>query len=118
METHGIVLFYGISMIWSRLEREIVAGREREPKTPIGTWKEAQSKRYTLEYLSKQMHKANVDIAPTMICGEISGNIEVIDVDTKHWPGIDAMYMSEINKVFLSYTIDYGYIRLCLADII
>lgn len=95
-------LYYsmGISMIWSRLEREIVAGREREPKTPIGTWKEAQSKRYTLEYLSKQMHKANVDIAPTMICGEISGNIEVIDVDTKHWPGIDAMYMSEINKLF------------------
>src|SRR6187399_4432 len=90
----------GLSMIWSRIETEIVNGIEKTPKTPIGRWKAAQKDRFTLKELSRIMHGSSVQIAPTIVCGQVSGNLEIIDVDVKHWIGIDVIYFSEIKSLY------------------
>ncbi len=98
----GMMEYYsmGLSMIWSRTESEFVNGEEKLPKTPIGRWKTAQSVRWSEMALSDMMTKAKVAIAPTIVTGEVSGNLEVIDVDVKHWSGIDAMLFTQIKALF------------------
>ena len=90
----------GLSMIWARLEREVVGGVDREPKTPLGAWKSAQKLCWSEEALSSMMMKAKVSIAPTIVCGKVSGNLEIIDIDVKYWPGIDAMYFAQVMAMF------------------
>lgn len=90
----------GLSMIWARLEREVVGGVDREPKTPLGAWKSAQSLRWSEEALSAMMMKAKVSISPTIVTGQVSGNLEIIDIDVKYWPGIDAMYFAQVTAMF------------------
>ncbi len=90
----------GLSMIWARLEREVVGGVDREPKTPIGSWKSAQKLRWSEEALSSMMMKAKVTISPAIVTGAVSGNLEIIDIDVKYWPGIDAMYFAQITAMF------------------
>lgn len=99
---NGMQFYYdmGLSMIWSRVETEIVNGIERTPKTPVGRWKAAQINRFTLKELSRIMHGSAVQIAPTIVCGHVSGNLEIIDVDVKHWIGIDVIYFSEIKSLY------------------
>ena len=99
---NGMHFYYdmGLSMIWSRVETEIVNGIERTPKTPVGRWKAAQINRFTLKELSRVMHGSAVQIAPTIVCGQVSGNLEIIDVDVKHWIGIDVIYFSEIKSLY------------------
>jgi hypothetical protein len=89
----GMKYYYdmGLSMIWARLEREVVNGVDKEPKTPIGAWKSAQENRWSEAALSNMMMKAKVKISPTIVTGAVSGNLEIIDVDVKYWPGIDAI---------------------------
>lgn len=90
----------GLSMLWSRMEMEIVNGKERGAKTPLGQWKPATETRYTLDHLAAAMHKTKVAIGPTIVCGAVSGNLEVIDIDVKHWPGIDTMFLAEFKDLF------------------
>ncbi len=99
---NGMLYYYdmGLSMIWSRVETEIVNGIERTPKTPVGRWKAAQHNRFTLKELSRIMHGSSVQIAPTIVCGRVSGNLEIIDIDVKHWIGIDVIYFSEIKSLY------------------
>ncbi|MBK8451687.1 MAG: bifunctional DNA primase/polymerase [Saprospiraceae bacterium] len=72
----------------------------KPPKSPIGNWKSAQEIRFTEASLAIMMHKAKVRISPAIVCGKVSGNLEVIDVDVKHWPGIDTRFFSEIEKLY------------------
>src|SRR5687767_11038860 len=90
----------GLSMIWSRTESEVVNGVDKLPKTPIGTWKSAQTIRFSEDALAKIMANAKVAIAPTVICGEISGNLEIIDLDEKHWQGIAVMFFTQVKSMF------------------
>lgn len=93
----------GLSMIWGRAEDEIVKSGIKKAKTPIVTsWSSEPEHRFTLDALSKMMIKANakIKIAPIIICGKASGNLVVIDVDNKHWPGIDVRYFTAIRETF------------------
>jgi hypothetical protein len=98
----GMMHYYnmGLSMLWCRMETEIINGKEYKPKTPLGKWRSAQEVRFTEEYLSKQMHMAKVRIGIQVVCGKVSGNLEVIDIDVKHWSGIDARYFTEIKALY------------------
>jgi hypothetical protein len=99
---NGLEYYYemGLSMIWSRIEKEVVNGVEKAPKTPLGRWKSAQMNRFSLKELSRLMHTSNVQIAPTIVCGAVSGNLEIIDLDVKYWPGIDVIYFSEVKSLY------------------
>ncbi len=48
------------------------------------------------------MHNApaGLQIAPIIICGKGSGNLWAIDIDIKHWPGIDVRYFAAIRETF------------------
>jgi len=76
---NGMQYYYdmGLSMIWSRVETEIVNGIERTPKTPVGRWKAAQVNRFTLKELNRVMHGSAVQIAPTIVCGQVLESIEL-----------------------------------------
>lgn len=50
-------------------------------KTPIGTWKDLQTRILSQEELSKRFEQAD---AIAIICGEVSGGLEVVDVDLKY----------------------------------
>lgn len=90
----------GLSTLWCRMEEEVYNGKIRKAKTPIGQWKSAMKTRFSLDHLAKTMHTANVKLGIAVVCGEISGNLEVIDIDVKHWPGIDALYLQEVKDIF------------------
>jgi len=46
------------------------------------------------------MTSTTVAFAPAIVCGEVSGNLEVIDIDVKHWPGIDTMYFVALKDFY------------------
>lgn len=68
-------------------------------KSPFSGWKSSQDKRLTETELWKQMDK-NYTTSVALICGVISGNVEVIDVDSKNKPGIDAKLFTDIKEFF------------------
>ena len=68
-------------------------------KTPYGPWREFQNRIITKQELWQEMEKRNTT-AIAMVCGKVSGNLEVIDVDTKHHPGIDAQLLTDLRTFF------------------
>lgn len=73
-------------------------GSPRNAKTPIGYWKKNQlvrtPKQELLEFLS-----INQRYSTGIVCGAISGNLEVLDFDTKNWSGIDTLYFTELKQL-------------------
>jgi hypothetical protein len=106
-----------LSMVWCRMEVEIINDKEFGPKTPIGKWKSAQEIRFTEDFLHKQMLNIKIQFGAQVVCGKVSRNLEVIDIDVKHWAGIDARYFSEVkalypelfNRLRIHRTISGGY---------
>lgn len=67
-------------------------------KTPYAGWKYFQKHIATPDVLFHEMDKHGTNAA-AIICGEVSGNLEVIDVDVKNWQGIDALFLNAIREV-------------------
>jgi len=91
----------GLSMMWGRIDADPV--KNKKPKSPIVTsWSSEPEKRFTLDELAKVMTKQlpHLRIAPIIICGKGSGNLIVIDLDIKHWPGIDVLYFAAVRETY------------------
>lgn len=72
----------------------------RSAKTPYGkSWKQYQTKIIAKEELWHEMDKYHTT-AVAMIGGKVSGNLEIIDIDVKYNPGIDAILFSDISKFY------------------
>lgn len=85
----------GISLIPVREE----ADASRPAKTPYGSWADAQqrvSEEGELWYVMEQKNTTAI----AAVCGVVSGNLECIDIDSKYYPGIDAILLSDIAKFY------------------
>ncbi|MCW8314191.1 bifunctional DNA primase/polymerase [Sphingobacterium sp. InxBP1] len=85
----------GISLIPVREEAEC----GRPAKTPYGSWAEYQQRVADEGELWVIMEQKNTT-AIAAVCGAVSGNLECIDIDSKYYPGIDAILLSDINKFY------------------
>jgi len=89
-----------ISIIPVRDKEETTpAGEIRMAKTAYFGWKRFQREIISEGELYSQMEKANT-AAIAMVCGAVSGNLEVIDIDVKNWLGIDARLFSDIKTIY------------------
>lgn len=89
-----------LSSIWNQVEAllsqniSIIPVRDKSDqkgvaKTPYQGWKNYQTSIISKEDLWQQMEKHNTAAIAT-ICGKVSGNLEVIDIDIKNKLGVDA----------------------------
>lgn len=91
----------GLSMMWGRAEDD--PAKKKKAKSPlVSTWSSEVESRLSLDALSKMMHKegAHIKIAPIIICGKASGNLIVIDIDEKHFPGISARFLLALRETY------------------
>jgi hypothetical protein len=72
---------------------------DRAPKTPYGAWKQFQSRRATKDELWHEMESKNTT-AIAIVCGKISGNLEVIDIDVKFKEGVAGVLFSLLQASF------------------
>lgn len=68
-------------------------------KMPYRGWKEYQSRQIQLTDLWGQM-EFHETAAIAIIAGKVSGNLEIIDIDVKYKPGIDATILSDIKSLY------------------
>lgn len=68
-------------------------------KTPYGSWEKYQKERITENDLYSKMEYFDTH-AVAIICGNISGNLEAIDIDSKNLPGIDARLFTDIKEIY------------------
>lgn len=86
----------GISLIPVRDKPE----GEKKEKTPYGaSWKQFQSRVATEGELYSSMEYYDTT-AVAIVAGAVSGNLECIDVDTKYFPGFDAILFSDLAKFY------------------
>lgn len=72
---------------------------DRPAKTPYQGWKQSQNTPLPLPDLWSQMdHHQTTAVA--IICGAVSGNLEIIDIDVKFKPGIDAILFLAIQTLY------------------
>jgi hypothetical protein len=72
---------------------------QKNSKMPFEEWHEYQSTAITKDVLWKKMEKYDT-ISIAMVCGKVSGNLEVIDIDAKYMPGIDALIFKDIVDIY------------------
>lgn len=91
----------GMSLIPVRdREEKTASGIIRPKKTPsITGWKKHQVTPMTEPELFAAMDENDTQ-SIALICGKVSGNIEVIDIDVKYYPGIDAILFLDIQKFY------------------
>lgn len=99
-----------LAAIWSQVTNLLEDGyslipvrdkpeNNRPAKSPYPYWKKYQERIVTPAELWEQMEKFNTS-AVAVICGKISGNLEVIDIDVKWKPGIDSKIFSDIRQLY------------------
>lgn len=102
-----------LSAVWTQVEAilsnqiSVIPVRDKDDpknpkavaKTPYTGWKKYQSEIITKQELWHQMEKNNTTAIAT-ICGVVSGNMEVIDVDVKYFPGIDAKLFTTLQTLY------------------
>lgn len=93
------LLNQNVSIIPVRDRDEIYNAKLYEAKTPYKEWKKYQFEIIDRAILFDQMQRFNTT-AIAMVCGAISGNLEVIDFDVKYKPGIDAIVISAIRELY------------------
>jgi replicative DNA helicase len=82
----------------------------KDNKEPVISWKPYQSQRLTEEEIETVFNGLNV-IGLGIICGEISGGLEVIDVDTKYdttgflWEELRGLIESNLPELYKSLVI-------------
>lgn len=96
--------------VWSEIQKLLPQGlsiipvrdkdeKDRPAKTPYQGWKEYQNRQITEQELYDQLEKHNTS-AIAILGGKISGNLEIIDIDVKHHPGIDALLFDAIRSLY------------------
>lgn len=88
-----------ISVVPVRDKDAIFNGKLYPAKTPYKEWKKYQYEIIDRAVLFQEMMDRDTT-AIAMICGTISGNLEVIDFDVKYKPGIDAIVISAIRELY------------------
>jgi hypothetical protein len=90
----------GLSVIPVREQAEFTrSGKEKGVKTPKEySWKYAQENVSSKSSVLQKLYAPNS--APAIVGGAVSGNLEVIDIDTKNWHGIDALYLQEVKSIY------------------
>ncbi len=68
-------------------------------KTPYRDWKQSQTEILPLTELWEQLEKHKTT-AVAIICGAVSANLEIIDIDVKYKPGIDAVLFLAIESLY------------------
>jgi hypothetical protein len=68
-------------------------------KTPYTGWKKYQTEIISMPVLWEQMDKHKTT-AVAIICGKVSGNLEIIDIDVKYKPGVDASIFMTIKEIY------------------
>lgn len=97
--------------VWSEIEKYIDAGisiipvRDKDDsggvaKSPYGNWKAYQRTIITKDILFDLMDVRYNTTAVAMIGGKVSGNMEIIDVDVKFKPGIDATLFTDLKTLY------------------
>lgn len=90
----------GLSVMPVRDKEQEYNGKLYGPKTPvIKSWKQ-----YTEQIISAQELWHTMETADTtaiaIICGKVSGNLEVLDIDVKEWPEIGGLTLNAISSVY------------------
>jgi len=94
------LLSENISLIPVRDKQEIdKSGTPRPAKSPYTSWTAQQKKRLNEKQLWDKMDYYNTS-AVAIIAGEISGNLEIIDIDVKYKSGIDALLFKSIQSLY------------------
>lgn len=99
-----------LSPVWNQIEWlhsqgiSLIPVREKEEagklaKTPYQGWKKYQTEQIHLPDLWSQMDQHNTS-AVAILAGKVSGNLEIIDIDVKYKPGIDATLFSDFNTLY------------------
>jgi hypothetical protein len=90
----------GLSLIPVRDKDEVTPNGVIKPaKTPFKGWKAYQSERLSMLALQQEMNKWGTT-AIAIICGAISENAEILDLDSKYKPGIDVTVFLAIKTFF------------------
>lgn len=91
-----VMLKDGLSLIPVRDKAE----GDRPAKTPVQwQWKQYQSEIIDKGFLYSEMERFDTT-AVAIVCGKVSGNLEVIDVDSKYKHGISAELFGRIRDLF------------------
>lgn len=98
------LLDQGINLIPVRDKDTVYRGKIYEAKTPYAEWKTYQYERIEEATLFDLMANRYDTTAIAMVCGAISGNLEVIDFDVKYKPGIDAVVLTAMKELYPDIT--------------
>lgn len=96
--------------IWSSIQTMLASGlslipvrdreqSERPAKTPYTGWKKYQGEIIDPATLWGEMEHHDTT-AVAIIAGAVSGNLEIIDIDVKYKPGIDAVLLTDIRALY------------------
>ena len=90
----------GISVIPVRDKPQTFNGREYPVKSayPWAKWQKERISKEELLYLMTDKYDTN---GFGIVGGAVSGNLEIIDIDVKNWPGIDTRLFQDIKALFL-----------------
>lgn len=104
-----------LSQVWSHIEImladdiSLIPVRDKDEKnrygeilvakSTFGKWKEFQSRRMTKDELWRELEDRDTT-AVAIVCGAVSGNMEVVDIDVKYNPGIDAILFHDIQSFY------------------
>lgn len=99
-----------LTPVWQEVERllqanvSVIPVRDKDEggyvkKSPYRQWKKYQREIVTKEELFAQMEHHNTT-AVAIICGAVSGNLEVVDIDVKQLPGIEAQLFKDLNTLY------------------
>lgn len=75
------------------------SGNTYPAKTPYSGWKKYQYEQISADQLWKDMERRNTT-AVALIAGTISGSMEIIDIDVKYNPGIDAILFKDMQQLY------------------
>lgn len=86
----------GVSIVPVRMVQE---GAMPE-KSPIPKWTKYQNEIITEQEFFNIINNARVDVGIAIIGGAVSGNLECLDVDDKHYPGIAHKFLLELKETY------------------
>ncbi len=90
------------SVILCRAEDETINGKLKKAKSPlVQTWSDKTDQKLSLASLSSILYRyPHTKVSIGTICGEASGNLEIIDIDPKHWEGIVVVFLVTLKETF------------------
>jgi hypothetical protein len=89
----------GVSVIPVRDRPQLYKGKEYTVKSAY-PWAKWQKEIISKDELFYNMTEKFDTTAIGIVGGAVSGNLEIIDIDVKNWPGIDAKLFQELNLLY------------------